>query len=489
MNGGELIRVVDLMHRERNIAREVIFGAIEKAIRLAITKSFEDEEDISVTIDRHGGEILAKKGEKVIAPEELGRISAQAAKQAMIQILREEESTSVFNEYAAQKGDLVHGTVGRFEGGAATVSLGKAEALLPRGEQIPGETHHVGERVKAIILEVKRNGHRVRIILSRTHPDFVRRLFENEIPEIHDHTIEIRAVAREAGYRTKVAVSSIDMKVDCVGACVGVRGSRIKNIVDELGGERIDIVRWNDSLQVLIPNALQPAAIEEVFLYGRLGRAIVLVKEDQLSLAIGRRGQNVRLASKLVGWDIEIMTHDELNEGIERAEGWFLQIPGVTPEMVEAFIEEGFLSYADLTFMEPAQVAEVAGITEDQAEEMIAYAEDAAEVVEEQEREQKAFEATQPPQPVQSPAQKAAAKLFSDPLPPPTVEVKQTFESLFKPDAPADQLAPEPTAEGEVATAEAPATEEGVAAPAPEAELASAETTGGSEQNAPPASE
>ena len=165
----------------------------------------------------------------------------------------------------------------------------------------------------------------MKIVLSRTHPDFVRRLFENEIPEIADRTIEIKAVAREAGYRSKIAVTSIDLKVDCVGACVGVRGSRIKNIVDELSGERIDIVRWNDSLQVLIPNALQPATIEEVFLYPRLGRAIVLVKEDQLSLAIGRRGQNVRLASKLVGWDIEIMTHDELNEGIERAEGWFRQ--------------------------------------------------------------------------------------------------------------------------------------------------------------------
>jgi N utilization substance protein A len=187
-----------------------------------------------------------------------------------------------------------------------------------------------------------------------------------------------------------VAVSSIDLKVDCVGACVGVRGSRIKNIVDELGGERIDIVRWNDSLQVLIPNALQPAAIEEVFLYPRLGRAIVLVKEDQLSLAIGRRGQNVRLGSKLVGWDIEIMTHDELTESIERAQNWFLQIPGLTEELVEAFIEEGFLSYDDLTFLEPAQLGELAGITEDQADEIIAFAEEAAEQVEEETRAAKA---------------------------------------------------------------------------------------------------
>src|ERR1700680_3622295 len=296
----------------------------------------------------------------------------------MNQKIREAEYNAVFDEYAAMKGDLVHGTVQRFEGGAATVTVGKSEAILPRGKQIPGETHHVGERIKAVILEVKKQGHRVKIVLSRTHPDFVRRLFENEIPEIKERTIEIKAIAREAGYRAKIAVSSVDMKVDCVGACVGVRGSRIKNIVDELGGERIDIVRWNDSLQVMIPNALQPAQIEEVFLYPRLGRAIVLVKEDQLSLAIGKRGQNVRLASKLAGWDIEIMTHDELNNSIEKAENWFSQIPGVQPELVEVFIEEGFLSYDDLTFLEPAQLAELAGTSEEQAEEMIAYAEEAS---------------------------------------------------------------------------------------------------------------
>jgi transcription termination/antitermination protein NusA len=386
MNGADVLRIVDLMHREKNIPKDVIFEGIEAALQLATEKHYGDEGGVAVTIDRESGEIKAQKGEQLIDPELLGRIAAQSAKQVMIQKIREAECNALYDEYVGMKGDLVHGTVQRFEGGSATISLGKSEAILPRGEQIPGETHHVGERVKAVILEVRKVSHRVKIILSRTHPDFVRRLFENEIPEIADRTIEIKALAREAGYRSKIAVSSIDLKVDCVGACVGVRGSRIKNIVDELGGERIDIVRWNDSLQVMIPNALQPAQIEEVFLYPRLGRAIVLVKEDQLSLAIGRRGQNVRLASKLVGWDIEIMTHDELNEGIEKAENWFRQIPIVTDELVETFIEEGFLSYDDLTFLEPAQLGELAGVTEDQAEEIIAFAEEASERVEEETR-------------------------------------------------------------------------------------------------------
>src|SRR5262245_7096032 len=278
MKGSDLLRIVDQMHHEKNIPREVIFEGIEAALQLATEKHYGDLEGIVVTIDRDSGDIQARRGEEAIDPTLLGRIAAQSAKQVMIQKIREAESNAVYGEYIAMKGDLVHGTVQRHEGGAGIVSLGKTESILPRGEQIPGETHHVGERIKAVVLDVKKVGHRVKVILSRTHPDFVRRLFENEIPEIADRTIEIKAVAREAGYRTKVAVSSIDLKVDCVGACVGVRGSRIKNIVDELGGERIDIVRWNDSLQVMIPNALQPAQIDEIFLYPRLGRAIVLVK-------------------------------------------------------------------------------------------------------------------------------------------------------------------------------------------------------------------
>jgi N utilization substance protein A len=461
MNGADVLRIVDLMHREKNIPKDVIFEGIEAALQLATEKHYGDEEGIAVSIDRESGEIHAHKGEQSIDPALLGRIAAQSAKQVMIQKIREAECNAIFDEYAAMKGDLVHGTVQRFDGGAATVTLGKSEAILPRGEQIPGETHHVGERVKAVILEVRKVGHRVKIILSRTHPDFVRRLFENEIPEIADRTIEVKALAREAGYRTKIAVSSIDLKVDCVGACVGVRGSRIKNIVDELGGERIDIVRWNDSLQVMIPNALQPAQIEEVFLYPRLGRAIVLVKEDQLSLAIGRRGQNVRLASKLVGWDIEIMTHDELNEGIEKAENWFRQIPNSSDAMVETFIEEGFLSYDDLTFLEPAQLAELGGVTEEQADEMIAYAEEASERVEEETRLAKEAEALAraqaPPEPVARPSTgPTAADLFASDRPAPASETKPTLESLFGPDVPSK---PEETLSAEQVFGEATGTE------------------------------
>jgi N utilization substance protein A len=418
MNPTELIRGVEAVHREKNISKDIIFDAIESAVQLAAEKYYGEDQEVVVTLDRASGEMHTRRGEEECDLQSFGRIAAQAAKQALIQKIREGECNYVFDIYAAKKGDLIHGTVQRFEGGAATVTIDKHESLLPRSEQIPGETHHVGERVKAIILDVRKVGHRVKIILSRTHPDFVRRLFEQEIPEIADRTIEIKAVAREAGYRSKVAVSSIDLKVDCVGACVGVRGSRIKNIVDELGGERIDIVRWNDSLQVLIPNALQPASVEEVFLYPRLGRAIVLVKEDQLSLAIGRRGQNVRLASKLVGWDIEIMTHDELTDGIDRATNWFLQIPNVTDEMVETFIEEGFLSYDDLTFLEPAQLGELAGLSEEAADDIIAFAEEAAEQVEEEQKAAHAEGGGEGRKKIATPATQAEG-------------ARQAFENLF----------------------------------------------------------
>ena len=286
MNGNEVLRIVDAIHRDKNIDKEIVFEGIAQAILSAAKKHYGEEIPLDVQIDRESGQPTVLKEGAVIDSdllgEILGRISAQTAKQVMIQKIREAERDSLFDDYLAMRGQIVTGQVARFEGGTATVNLGKVEGILPRSEQIPGEAYRVSERVRAVVLEVRKAGTRVKIILSRTHPDLVRRLFELEIPEIADQIIAIRALAREAGYRSKVAVTSIDTKVDAVGACVGVRGTRIKNIVDELGGERIDIVRWNESLQVLIPNALQPAEIDEVMLCHLLGRGIVLVRDDQL---------------------------------------------------------------------------------------------------------------------------------------------------------------------------------------------------------------
>jgi N utilization substance protein A len=307
----------------------------------------------------------------------------------MIQKIREAERDALYAEYEELKGQLVTGVIQRYEGAAATVALANVEAILPRGEQIPGESHHANERVRATVYEVRKAGSRIKVILSRTKPQLVQRLFEQEIPEIAESVIEIRSIAREPGYRTKVAVSSTDQRVDSVGACVGVRGNRIKNIVDELAGERIDIVRWSDDMQLLIPNALQPAEVEEVILCQMLGRAIVLVREDQLSLAIGRRGQNVRLASKLCGWDIEIMTREELDEQIEQAVAGFASIAGVEPELAEKLVGEGFLSYDDLSIIEPDALMEMGGLTVEQADQIVAQAEVKAAEVEKVAAEQR----------------------------------------------------------------------------------------------------
>ena len=278
MDPSELLRIVDTIHRDKNIDKEIVFEGIEAAYISAAKKHFGEEADVQVKIDRRTGAIAGTHNGVPFAPEEMAeRIGAQTAKQVMIQKIREAERDHLYNEYVEQIGQLVTGTIQRYEGGAATVSLQNVEAILPRGEQIPGESHHANERVRATVYEVRKAGSRVKVILSRTKPQLVQRLFEQEIPEISEGVIEIRSIAREPGYRTKVAVSSMDQRVDCVGACVGVRGNRIKNIVDELSGERIDIVRWSDDRQVLIPNALQPAEVEEVILCQMLGRAIVLV--------------------------------------------------------------------------------------------------------------------------------------------------------------------------------------------------------------------
>lgn len=384
MNPNEVLRIVDAIHRDKNINKEIVFEGIEAALVSAAKKHYGEEANIEVKINREDGSISASlDGQPLDSEETVGRIGAQTAKQVMIQKIREAERDALFDEYNELQGQMVSGIIQRYEGGAATVTLNNVEAILPRGEQIPGETHHVNERVRTTVFEVRKSGSRVKVILSRARPQLVQRLFEQEIPEIADGVIEIRAMAREPGYRSKVAVASSDARVDCVGACVGVRGNRIKNIVDELAGERIDIVRWDDNLEVLIPNALQPAEVEQVILCKMLGRAIVLVREDQLSLAIGRRGQNVRLASKLSGWDIEIMTQEELAESIDRAVSGFSSIEGAE-EVADKLVEEGFLSYDDLSIIEPDALMEMGNLTEEQASHIIEQAESRAEEAEAQ---------------------------------------------------------------------------------------------------------
>jgi N utilization substance protein A len=425
MNASELLRIVDAIHRDKNVDKEIVFSAIEAALVSAAKKQYGEEEDIVVTIDRKDGSISGTHNGVPLDPEEtVGRIGAQTAKQVMIQKIREAERDALYDEYHELIGQMITGVVQRYEGGAATVQLNNVEAILPRSEQIPGETHHPNERVRATVFEVRKVGSRVKVILSRTRPQLVQRLFEQEIPEIADGVIEIRAMAREPGYRSKVAVSSSDQRVDCVGACVGVRGNRIKNIVDELAGERIDIVRWSDDLQVLIPNALQPAEVEEVILCQMLGRAIVLVREDQLSLAIGRRGQNVRLGSKLCGWDIEIMTREELDESIERAVVGFSALEGVDESLSEKLVGEGFLSYDDLSIIEPDALMEMGELSEEQASHIIEQAEAKAQEAEQaaalerrRQREQERIEAATAAAEAAEAAEREAAALAAPPSP------------------------------------------------------------------------
>jgi N utilization substance protein A len=273
------------------------------------------------------------------------------------------------------------------------VNLGRVEGIMPKSEQIPGEQHQVGERIQALVLEVRDTPSAVKIILSRSHPELIRRLFEREVPEVGERTIELKALAREPGHRTKIAVSSIDSKVDAVGACVGVRGSRIKNIVDELGGEKIDIVRWNESSQILISNALKPAEVAEVSLCFELGRATVVVNEDQLSLAIGKRGQNVRLAARLTGWDVDILTPAEFQAGTTHLDQTLKSIEGVTQEHVDKIIALGLIDVRDIEEVGTGPLVEEVGLSEEIAQQVFERCEVEAKVVAAEQERKKALQA------------------------------------------------------------------------------------------------
>lgn len=315
MKADDLLRLIEVLHLEKDIPKEVIFRALEEALAAGVRKRLGVGEEMLVRINRDSGEITMEDAEEEYEFDlaDLGRIVAQAVKQGFQQRLREAERDVLFEEYEARVGQLVNGVVQRFDGDFLVVNLGKVEAVIGKEDRVRGETYNPGDRIRAIIVEVRKDGSRVRILASRTHPDLVRRLFELEVPEINDGIIEIKRVVREPGYRTKMAVLSGDPKIDSIGACVGVRGSRIKAVIDELRGERIDIIKWSDSLETLIMNGLKPAVIHLDNIYPDVDTrsAVVLVDEDQQSLAIGKKGQNVRLASRLCGWEIDIKTRAE----------------------------------------------------------------------------------------------------------------------------------------------------------------------------------
>ncbi len=446
----ELLRIVDGIARDKNIDSETVFEDLEAAMYSALRKANPHTEDITVRIDRSSGEITASVEGQAMSVRELGRIAAQTAKQVMIQRIREAERGSIYEEFVERRGQIVTGRAGRWEGGTLTVEVGRAGAILPRGEQIPGESFMPDDRVRAMILDVREQPGSVKVILSRTHPDFIRAMFELEVPEVAEKIIEIKALAREAGYRTKVAVNSLDSKVDAVGACVGVRGSRIKNIVEELGGEKIDIVRWNDSSKILIANALKPAEVAEIALCFEQGRAIVVVTNEQLSLAIGKRGQNVRLAARLTGWDIDILTPTEFNAGLDILEKALREVEGVDSTVVDQIVAMGMVNVMDVEEVGTEPLVNELGLDRELAGRIVVHcAEEAKRVADQQAKAaREAAEASE----AQAPATVEEADAAAQPT-----ETAPTAEGPEESVSPDDQAAEAP--ETETPSDEAPSTE------------------------------
>lgn len=313
MDNNELLLIIDQIERDKGIDKNVLIEAIELAVASAAKKlwTVDKDEEVAVVLDRKTGKLTVKAGDEEIRSGEFGRIAAQTAKQVVIQKIREAEKNVVYEEYKLKVGQIISGAVYRFERGNMIVDLGKTEAMLPREEQSHKEEFKQGDRIRALIIDVNRELKGPQIVLSRSSKNFVRRLFEMEVPEIYEGIVEVRSIARSVGDRTKISVSSKDDKVDCVGACVGMRGSRVKNIVNELQGEKIDIVRFSNDIKEYIQAALSPAEISQIQINYSDKIANIIVAEDQLSLAIGRQGQNVRLASELVGWELDIYSMDQ----------------------------------------------------------------------------------------------------------------------------------------------------------------------------------
>jgi N utilization substance protein A len=353
----ELLAILDAIERDKGISREVLIEAVESALATAARKGVgaTEEQEVTVHMDRTTGALSVFKEGKPVSGVDFSRIAAQTAKQVIIQKIREAERDVVYTEYAGRVGDIVTGTVHRFERGDVIIELGRAEAILPRSERIPREEYQQGERLQGYVLDVKKVVKGPSIIISRTHEGFIRGLFHLEVPEIAEGIVEIRGIAREAGDRTKIAVSSSDDKVDCVGACVGMRGTRVKNIVRELHGEKIDIIRWSADVREYIKSALQPAQIAQIQVDVAKRQALVEVEDDQLSLAIGKRGQNVRLASKLTGWELEIKSRTQLAGGVLAVD----TLPGVDRIVSARLREAGIETVEQLAVLTPEQRATI----------------------------------------------------------------------------------------------------------------------------------
>lgn len=322
MESSDLLGILEQLERDKGIPKAVLVEAVEAAVSSAAKKlwTVDREEEVHSVLDLKTGKIKTFAGEEEIRSSEFGRIAAQTAKQVVIQKIREAEKDVVFSEYQTRIGELVSGSIYRFERGNIIIDLGRAEAVFPKREQSPKEEYRQGDRVRAYVLDVKKDNRGPQVILSRAHPNFVRRLFELEVPEIYEGIVEIKAISRDVGERTKIAVHSKDERVDCVGACVGMRGSRVKNIVQEIQGEKIDIVRFSGDIKEYIQAALSPAEISQIQIDFDDKKANIIVADDQLSLAIGRHGQNVRLASSLVGWELNLFSFEQWAELQEKEE-------------------------------------------------------------------------------------------------------------------------------------------------------------------------
>ncbi len=406
----ELLQIADAVAREKVIDREIVIAAMADAIQKAARSRYGQETNVLARIDPKSGEISlqrilevvqevedystqiaidtardkhpeVKLGDSVaepLPPIDFGRIAAQSAKQVIVQKVREAERDRQFDEYKDRVGEIVNGTVKRVEYGNVIVDLGRAEAIIRRDETIPRENFRYGDRVRAYLHDVRREQRGPQIFLSRTHPDFMAKLFMMEVPEIYEGIITIKSVARDPGSRAKIAVVSRDSSIDPVGACVGMRGSRVQAVVGELQGEKIDIIPWSPDAASFIVNALQPAEVSKVVLDEEAERIDVVVPDEQLSLAIGRRGQNVRLASQLTGWDIDIMTEQEESERrqaefVENSNK-FMEALNVDEMVAQLLASEGFASVEEVAYVEPDEIATIEGFDEGTAEELQARA-------------------------------------------------------------------------------------------------------------------